>query len=380
MSRLSLVIADSDTGYLAEFEKFMMIHYPQQFDIFSFSSPGALSGFLASSDKKDILLINKKIYKKELQLKNIDDVLLLSDDRTDHLAEGPETLFKYRHAEKLVADVLRLHALKSAKACSVSGHSNTRVVCVYSPSGGAGKSSIAAGCSIVCARKGLKTFYLNMEDIPSTDLFFRSEAEQSFSNVIYHLKGKGHNLGLKLEGAKSCDIKTGVCYFAPPDSILELEELSDQDIVNLVNELKGNAVYDMVFADMSCVLDKRSLALLGCADTILLILSHDEISDIKLKKLEAAVDILKSKYGSQMSDHMITVLNKYEEKFYDVSSLINARTKIGISECKVRRVNGHTGLPVENPSFIADMNRLLEVILSKNALASTAAAGGESIA
>lgn len=353
---------------MAGFEKFLMIHYPQRFDIFSFASSEALSDFLVRSDKKDVLLINKKIYQKELQLRNVDDVLLLSDDRADDPAGGAETLFKYRHAERLVADMLRLHASRSAKACSVSGHSNTRVVCVYSPSGGAGKSSIAAGCSIVCARKGLKTFYLNMEDMPSTDLFFRSEAEQSFSNVIFHLKGKGPNLGLKLEGAKSCDIKTGVCYYAPPDSVLELEELSDEDIVKLVKGLKENAVYDTVFADMPCGLNKRSLALLCCADAILLVLSPDEVSGRKLKQLEAAIEILKSKYGARMSDRMITVLNKYD----------GAGAAPDIPGCAVGRVKGHAGLPVEDPSFIADMNRLLEAIPPKYTPAP--ATGGESIA
>ena len=187
MGRLSLVIADSDMEYIAKFERFLVVNYPQQFDIFSFSSYGKLSNFLNSPTKREILLINSKMYNQELQLRNIEKVIFLSGDGAEHIPDGFEALNKYQHAERLVSDILRLYAARSLKACTMSGHSNTQVVCIYSPAGGAGKSSIAAGCSILCASRGLKTFYLNLEDVPSTSLFFHSESKQSFSKVIYHL-------------------------------------------------------------------------------------------------------------------------------------------------------------------------------------------------
>ena len=381
MSRLSLVIADSDTCYLAEFEKFLMINYPQRFDIFSFSSPKAVSDFLDSSEKRDILLINSKIYKKEYQLKNIETVILLSDDSAKDRADGLDVLFKYRHSEKLVTDILRLYAARSVKASITSGYNNSRAVCVFSPSGGAGKTSIAAGCSIICARKGLKTFYLNMEDIPSTDLFFHSESEQSFSNVIFHLKGIANNLGLKLEGAKSCDSKSGVCFFAPPESVLEQEELTDHDVLNMMNALKESGIYDVVFIDMSCGLNKKNLNLLGCADTILLVLAPDDISGKKMEELAGAIEILEHKYGLQMSDHMVSVVNKCDERQnLDSSEFINIKMSVGIGECKVRKVNSHVKNPVEDLAFLSDLNKLLEIVLPKAAAAAPTVAGGELIA
>jgi len=382
LRRLSFVIADSDIDYLNKFEKFLMVNYTQWFDIFSFSSPGKLTDFLSSSDKKEILLINSKIYKKELHLKNIETVMLLSDGSAEPTADGLETLFKYQHAEKLVTDILRLYASRSLKAHMVSGQSSTQVVCVFSPSGGAGKTSIAAGCSILCSRKGLRTFYLNMEDNPSTSLFFHNESEQSVSNVIYHLKGKGNNLGLKLEGAKSCDPKSGVCFFSPPDSMLELEELTGADATLLVNELKASSIYDVVFIDMSCGLNKRNTALLGCADSILMVLVPDDISNKKMKELGAAFELSKHKYGSQMTDQMITILNRYDERINSIGTSVHTdnRLTVEIGECKVQRGISHAEDLVENLAFLSSLNRLLEVVLSKGATTAPAAGGGESIA
>jgi cellulose biosynthesis protein BcsQ len=147
-----------------------------------------------------------------------------------------------------------------------------------------------------------------------------------------------------------------------------------------VSGLKENVVYDIIFIDMSCSLNKRNLALLGCADTILMILSPNDISIKKMNELNAAIGILKSKYGLQMTDHMITVINKDEDAIADISSCPGACVAPDIAECKIRRINKLAGLVTENQSFITDLNRLLEIILPKNFPTSAADAGGESIA
>lgn len=382
MGRLSLVIADSDADYLAKFEKFLMVNYPQRFDIFSFSSSGNLSDFLSNPDKRDILLINSNMYKKGLQLKNIDAVILLSGDGEELIPEGVEAINKYQHAEKLVADILRLYAGRGLKACTMSGHSNTQIVCIYSPAGGTGKTSIAAGCSILCARRGFKTFYLNMEDVPSTSLFFHSESRQSFSNVIYHLKGKGKNLGLKLEGAKCCDSKTGVHFFSPPDSILEMEELTNNDVICLVNEFKSSASYDAVFIDMSCGLNQRNAAILGCVDVILMVLVPDSTSSVKMKELEAGFDMLKHKYGAQLTGRTVTIVNRNDERARSIgtAAFIDNTPAIEIGECISQETNRHAEGLVENVAFLSSLNRLLEFVLPQGATAATENAGGEFIA
>ena len=382
MGRLSLVIADDDRDYLIKLVKFLMVNYPQRFDIFSFSSLSKLTDFLGSSEKRDILLINSKIYKKELQLKNIEVVIFLSEDSTEPIPEGFDTLSKYQHAQRLVTDILRLFAARSLKSCTMPGRDNTRVVCVYSPAGGVGKTSIAAGCSILCAKMGLKTFYLNLEDVPSTRQFFYNETEQSFSNVIYHLKGKEKNLGLKLEGARCCDSKKGVYFFAPPDSILEMGELSDHDTVRLVNEFESGSGYDIVFIDMSCGLNQRNIALLGCADMILLVLAPGDTSVVKLNELRTGIDMLEHKYGVELVGRIVTVLNRHDKKASGIgnSDFIGSRPTIEIGEFGQQGANSLSVSLIENVAFLSSLNRLLECVLPRDATADCAYGGGEFIA
>jgi hypothetical protein len=165
---------------------------------------------------------------------------------------GYAAVEKYRHADRLVGELLRLYSSKGTKENMAPGKYRTRIICVCSPAGGAGKSSIAASCSILFERRGMRTFYLNLEAVPSTEAFFHSEAGsgQSLSNVIYHLKGKNGNVGLKLEGAASLDARTGVHYFRPPENLLEFNELTEQDVTLLLDTFRKSSVYDMVFVDI----------------------------------------------------------------------------------------------------------------------------------
>ncbi len=376
MGRLSLVIADLDRDYLSKLERFLMVNYPQRFDIFSFSSQGKLSEFLSNPEKRDILLINSILFKHELNLKNVEVVILLKGDGLETVSEGTEAANKYQHAEVLVTDLLRLYAARGGKGVTAQGRSITRAICAHSPAGGTGKSSIAAGCSILCARKGLKAFYLNLENIPSTDLFFHGQSSQSFSNVIFHLKGKSGSLGLKLEGAKCCDPETGVYYFAPPENVLDMEELTADDISRLITELKASGLYDRVFIDMSSGLNRQNIAILGISDAILMIHAARDKSSIKMRALQNGFDMLEQKHMSGLLDKLVHVSNLCGSSYvnHESKSQLNA-PDIEIPEYTLKGPGSQSEL-VRDVAFLSSLGRLLEITLPQKEEAVHACAGG----
>ena len=171
MGRLSLVIADYDAEYLQNFEKYLITYHPKRFELTSFSSADHLNAYLGEFHKIDILLVGSKMYKEMIGTGNPEIVLILSENES--IAQtGAEAVNKYQHMDRLISEVLRLYTLRSRKDCRVSCNEGTRVISIVSPAGGTGKSSIAAGCSILCAGRGMRAFYLNLEDIPSTGMFF----------------------------------------------------------------------------------------------------------------------------------------------------------------------------------------------------------------
>lgn len=361
MGRLSLVIADLDRDYLSKLEKFLMVNYPQRFDIYSFSSHGKLSEFLNNPEKRDILLINSILFKRELNLKNAESVILLKGDGLDTVPEGMDSVKKYQHAEMLVSDILRLHSAKSSKSVALQGHNTTRTACILSPAGGTGKSSIAAGCSILCARKGLKTFYLNLEDIPSTNAFFQGESPQSFSNVIYHLKGKGGNLGLKLEGAKCCDSETGVFFYKPPQNALEMEELTAEEVSLLLTEMKSNGLYDVVLVDMPAGLHQRNISVIRSSDVILMMLTANISADVKMNAMLKGLEVLEHKLGERVTEKLVTVYNKCSRAFDGLNFLRNPA--IEIREFTSKNGSGLQGDIVRETAFLSSLGVLMGHIM-----------------
>lgn len=387
MGRLSLILADNDSSYAAGLEKFLVINHPRKFDIFSFSSYEKLADFLDNNDRKDILLINSGMYSEELRKKNIGSLIFLSGDNTDSVPEGLGSVFKYQHIDKLVTDMIRLYTADCHRECPAPVKSRTKLICVCSSAGGAGVSSISAGLSILCAGRGLRTFYLNLENIPSTGVYLQSvNRECNFSNVIYHLKEKGTNLGLKLEGLKSCDLRSGVSFFPPPDSILELEELTARDISALLNEFKTGASYDAVFIDMAACLDKRASAVFSAADMILLVVVPGENTSEKLRRLKEGFDILGRKHGICLDGRLYEILNRsggvYPSGFAAADEIYSAgadtcgfSVTAEIGDYSGQTGKGYPGCLLENVSFLSDLNGVLDIILSTEAVFAGAAGG-----
>lgn len=415
MGRMSVIIADNDIEYLANFEKFLLVNYPQRFELFTFSSVDKLTDFLIHTQGIDILIISSRIYRKGMNTAKAELSLLLSEDRhtgapkagmltlkcerqpaeggrqSAELPDAPETIYKYQHMDKLVADIIRFYSEKSLKNVSITGQGSTRVVGVCSPSGGTGSSSIAAGCSILCAGRGERSFYLNMEAIPSTDLFFNGDCARTFSNVIFHLKGKGDNLQLKLEGAKCVDTKSGVHYFKPPENILELNELTDPEIGCLVGGLKSSAVYDYIFIDMSSGLNSFNTEILKLADVILLVIDQDSRTLIKLEKFRAGLNLLEHKSGIGIVNRIIPILNRFDGRSETVKQIVRlkgCRPMITLSDCSsaeaadagTTAIAGIVTAPIENKEFLTGLNSILENYAFCSGVEKVIPNGGEHIA
>lgn len=376
------MLADNDMEYLEDFEKYLIVRYPQRFELISFSSYDMLSDFLCQKDQIDILIINSRMFKKELQTKKAAILLILAGDGSGSIPEGVGTVKKYQHMDSLIEEILSLYAARNLQERNIAGKSNTRIASVFSPSGGSGKSSVAAGCSILCSRRGLQSFYLNLEDIPSTDLFFHGGTGQSFSNVIYHLKGGSNNLHLKLEGAKCVDTKTGVHFFKPPENIQEISELTDRDIVRLINEFKKSAFYSTVFVDMSSGFDNCNTAIMRYSDVILTVLSPDPCSALKLKEFKTGLDLLERKWGIELAGRIVYILNRADGKHADIYNTIcdGCEPVVEIGDCFARNPDKSPSGVVDNAAFLSSLNEIQKYFLPSPAKAQITMGGGESIA
>ena len=81
--------------------------------------------------------------------------------RTGRLS-GKE-IYKYTNTDTIYKQVV--NNLTSATAAHIRKQGGTRIVYVYSPAGGSGKTTVAAGISSVLAKSNQRTLFLSMDEL-----------------------------------------------------------------------------------------------------------------------------------------------------------------------------------------------------------------------
>jgi cellulose biosynthesis protein BcsQ len=260
----------------------------------------------------DILLISPDILTDSLPKEKFRCIMLLSTGRVDEKLNKYAAIDKYQTGEAVVGTILGIYSEQSTDTLTLPGEDKkTRVIGIYSPQGGSGKTSISLGCAIQCTDRGQKIFYLNLENIHSTQLFLESKSEKNLSHIFYYLKENISNLDMKIESVKQVDRETRIHFFLPPESALEYEELTIEDFQRLINHLRQMAVYDAVFVDMSSAFDSRNIAILEACDQVLVVLAHEAAALVKAERLSKEIDIAFRKFGIDLREKLFFVLNKY---------------------------------------------------------------------
>lgn len=314
MSKIHLIIVDREEAYVDAISSYLLNNHSQKFKISFFTEQKFLLDYLKDlTGQVDALLINSRLYSELIPQEKINALILLSDEIIKE-KNRTNTISKYQSGKKLVKDILSILAENDSKLkYNFSEKRNsTKVIGVYSPCGGVGKTSIAVGCSYLSSERGKKTFYLNLEDYQSTQLFFNSETEGSLSEVLYYIKNKKKNILLKIESITNEDYKTKINYFTQPESVIDLNEITSKELVFLVNHIKSIRKYDVVYIDMSSKLDEKNIAILSEIDEILLVLERNVTCEKKIETMINNLKIISKRKNTNILEKMIFVINKYD--------------------------------------------------------------------
>jgi cellulose biosynthesis protein BcsQ len=313
VGRLRMVVADTDEAYLVSLSGFFTNTCSRRFQVSSFTDKSSLDRYLSENNEKiDIILINKELFSEHLSINKGSTVIFLTEGNCNAGFEGCYSVNKYQHCERLAANIIKIYSENTYRdsVCSF-GDKKSRITAVFSPAGGTGKTTVSLCASIQCANKGLPVFYLNLEDFQSTPLYFDCGSGPNFSNFLYYLKNKDKNLDLRIEGFSSFDDDSNVRFFSPPESAVEINELTPGELSRLINELHKSERYEAVFIDMSSRLDRRSLAVFEGSDVILLVITQDEACMLKVKRLVDELNMLMKKSNkSCIWDKVVIVLNR----------------------------------------------------------------------
>ena len=270
MAKINVIIADTDAIYLNHLSNYLMQHM-DAISVFTFTAKENLEKFLNENTKKiDVIAVTEDLLDETVIHSEISVKILLTDGTLSDYEEI-EAVNKYQRAGNFVSDILTIYAEKTGHIEAViSGDKKTEIIGVYSPVGGSGKTTVSAALSAALAAGGKKVFYLNAEKINSTANIFNHADNGNMSDVYLAAISKGDNIGLKIVSNKYVDPEWGISYINPSESSLEINEVSTEKFLTLMNEFEKLGEFDYVIIDFDSEFSKYKAEVLKKCDKIVM--------------------------------------------------------------------------------------------------------------
>lgn len=311
--KVKIALLERDKSYLTRIVSTFGTKYADKLEVYSFTDPEVALSTLNSA-KIDLLLASDAFSIDLTKLPNRCAFAYLVDSMGIDMLNDQRAICKFQRADLIYKQILSIYSEKASSIIGVNLTGDESVVLLFaSPSGGVGSSTMAAGYAMRLAKMGKKVLYLNLETFGASEVFFHGEGQFDMSDIIFALKGKKANLSLKLESCVKQD-PCGVYYYTEPKVALDLMELSVEDSIRLLSELKLTGDYHYIVIDSPFGLDKERLKLYRQARSIVLVGNGSVESNKKIERAYEALVILEASADAPLTNRTAFVYNKVSSK------------------------------------------------------------------
>ncbi|KGK91402.1 hypothetical protein DP73_03820 [Desulfosporosinus sp. HMP52] len=330
MGKLNLVIADNDTSYLESLWKYMqLINVSEVVLIHKFTSREALESFLEQRKRGDIQEINVLLVRPDLLplsyitpkgQENIDIamILFLTDNPVDSNEYTFPQVYKYLTADALLKKVTDLY-LKKMQINSALRTSQQRSTCLalFSPSGGAGKTTLSLALAKTLGQEGKRVLYVNLESTNSLNKLLPNQTGASASQLLLYIQDEeadSMRTNEKIQEAIARNDELNLDYLNLFDNSFHILDLSKKNLISLMKLVLNMSLYDFIIIDLESSLNARTITVLEeICDRFFWV--HGTLDDnyhqMKSQQLEKDIDNLSYERSQKYIKRCIPVINRY---------------------------------------------------------------------
>ncbi|WP_188453565.1 AAA family ATPase [Virgibacillus oceani] len=276
MNKISLVLLTKDSSYANYFSNFMISsNIKEKFSSKIFTDTDSFKKN-TRNQKQHILLTDLEV-DNECSV-SFDKVISLSEEQIMVPDELKTSIYKYQPFHELLSQVLAIYYEMNGKLSSViNGKEKEKVISFFSGNGGVGKSLLSLCLAKHLSMNDKRVFYLNLEELHNTYLYFKQDRPSS-AEVFYYLKKNKNQLIANIESLKSRDSLTNIDYFALPVLPEEMQIATEENIESLIQAIRDTQNYDYIIVDLDSSIHERNRSALKNSDEIFWILSSNETS------------------------------------------------------------------------------------------------------
>lgn len=311
--KIRLAILEDNQSYLNRIVTAFNSRYADKFEIYSFTDETIALSTL-DNNRIDVFIASDSFEIEVTSIPRRCGFAYFVDSADIDTVREQRAICKFQKADLIYKQILSIYSENARSFSGLKlGDESSKICAFCSPCGGAGTSSMAAAAAIYFASQNNKTLYLNLEKFGTSDVFFSSEGQFDMSDIVFALKSKKTNLSLKLESCVKQD-HTSVYFYSQSKVALDIHELTTEDIVRLISEIKLTGSYDYIILDMDFAIDKDTLTILRQAHSVVLVSDGSEVANTKIYRAYQALSILEQDNDSSIINRLALVYNKFSNK------------------------------------------------------------------
>lgn len=296
-----------DTPYIHELTTYMVCSNNLYFQIHEFHSTNEYLEQLASADSNltkefDVILLSEKIIQEECSFVKtcvigkmpcivLTEVFVLPEN-IDFIAENNlYRAVRYQSVETLSKYILSIIQKNKKWLMTYPVQERVKVIGVYSPSGGVGKTTVSIGMTDIYKKLGKKSIYIPLVGIEvdvgvkGRDRWIQGINEgiedKKLTDWIFGLKSRslGHKVALSklLMCIQSMGSDRGD-YLPPVEVFEELDEMNESLLDESIQLLKDHAGYEVIVLDIESKMTRQTLGYFRLCDEIWLISGETEMA------------------------------------------------------------------------------------------------------
>jgi len=278
--KVKMLIASDDMRYAMKLSEQISKKHSDTLEVTVCSNPVALPEAI-SLYKAEVALVDRPFVKHLEDIEVALPLILHSDATADEAPIELMRIEKYGRVSTMVADILETYSKISKKAVAGTGKV-TNITAVWSPAGGAGKTTVALAAATALTQNGKSVFYLNLETFSSIPAYF-GEGRKGISSVFEMLESNEGDVKMLISGISAEE--NGITYLGKPDNYDDINILSAENVEELILSLGG--LTDELIIDISLPCDERIKKIFELAGKVLLVTDKTGTAKAKLSQFIA---------------------------------------------------------------------------------------------
>ena len=285
MAQIKIILADLDEVYLSHLEKKFIDEFGYTAELHVITDFIYLQKFFSDPQSIDILVINQNLYDQGFSRHNISHLFLLAEE-----AGGPkdekipgDVIYKYESAGEIVNSVVN----KSQVSGATKLHSEiAKVVFVYSPIGGIGKTTIAAGICALLAKSFRRALLIGVDGL-QTFGYALQENQRLQHGIEKTFQQKSPYIYKKV---KPMIVSESFDILPPFTASLASLGVTIEHLTYMVNMVKNSGDYDYIVVDGSSEFIEETTKWMAYADQTVILAGQSQLDVFKLNCLLDSID------------------------------------------------------------------------------------------